>query len=258
MNNVDASEIQIDALEIESTLDGSSTLIDRATGITYRSLFGAYTESTYVFVEGSRVFSKKGPWNILEFGLGGGSNLMSTLKRYRENHSTAALHYHAIERAPVLPAIAQELHKAHGFYSDLELLLSALNMALEIPKQPLFMKHPSLNITLTLWLGDFRRAKLPRATFDAVYHDPFDPRVNPDGWTDAWFSAARHAMKDDGILTTYSAATPTRRAMAKAGLHVGIQPGVGGKREMTGASPNPKSLQGYKLLPAHKQPGATR
>ena len=75
----DAKTIQIESLEIESTADGSSTLIDRATGITYRSVYGAASESSHVFVEGTRVFTREGPWNILEFGLGGGTNLLTTL-----------------------------------------------------------------------------------------------------------------------------------------------------------------------------------
>ena len=254
MNNADASQIQIEALEIEATQDGSSTLIDRSTGITYRSLFGAYTESTYVFVEGTRVFSKQGPWHILEFGLGAGSNLLSTLRRYREKNCTQKLNYHAIERAPIPPALATQLHQGQTSTEDLEFFSSLLKQAHETSEQPLVYQHPSLNITLTLWVGDFQAAILPQATFDAVYHDPFDPQVNPDGWTDAWFKIAKQAMKDSGILTTYSAATATRKALARAGLYSGIQPGVGGKREMTGASPNAECLSGYKILPAHKQP----
>lgn len=237
MNNVGASQIQIGAFEIEATQDGSSTLMDTTTGITYRALFGAYTESTDVFAEDTPVFSKKGPWHILEFGLGGCGNLRSTLKRYRENAYTAQLHYHVIERARISPTLRRDLLRNHSSTQNPYLFYSILKKAHENSKQPQVFQHPSLNITLILWLGDFQTAKLPRATCGAVYHDSFDPKVNPEGWTDAWSSIAKQAMQDDRILTTDSAATAIRRALTKAGLYPGMQPGVGGKRERTGASP---------------------
>jgi len=255
LNQEGTSQIQIEALEIQPTKDGSSTLIDRGTGITYRSVYGAATESSYVFVEGTRVFSRSGPWRILEFGLGGGTSFLSTIKHYRNEGLSAPLDYHAIERAPILESLAQTLHQsAHP--QDVTLLCDALKQGRGNTKQQIICRHPALNITLTLWIGDFRDAQLPKKSFDAVYHDPFDPQVNPDGWSDTWFSIARHAMKDHAILTTYSAASAIRRTMAKAGLYIGTQPGSGGKREMTGASPSAQCLTGYKLLPAHKQPAS--
>jgi tRNA U34 5-methylaminomethyl-2-thiouridine-forming methyltransferase MnmC len=257
MNNVDAGQIRIGALAIEATQDGSSTLIDTPTGSTYRALLEAYTESSYVFVEGTRVFSQKGPWHILEFGLGGGSKLRSTLKRYLENGYTAQLHYHAIERAPISPTLGQDLLRNHSSTQDLHLLSRILDKAHENSKQPQVFQHPSLNITLTtLWLGDFQTARLPRGTFGAVYHGPFHPRVNPEGLTDDWFSIAKQAIKEDRILRAYSAPTAIRRAMTKAGLYPGMQPGVGGKGEMPGASPCANHLKRRRILPDHKQAAA--
>ena len=40
----DAKTIQVESLELETTADGSATLIHRATGITYRSVYGAASE----------------------------------------------------------------------------------------------------------------------------------------------------------------------------------------------------------------------
>ncbi len=249
-----AKAIQVESLEVEPTADGSATLIDRATGITYRSVYGAASESAHVFVEGTRVFSRKGPWHILEFGLGGGTNLLTTLAHYREHGFQESLHYHAIERALIEPALASQLHQESAHPADLEFLCNALNEGRASGTNHCVFEHPTLGVTLTVWIGDFRQAQLPATYFDAVYHDPFGPQVNPDGWTDTWFTIAHKAMKPHGILTTYSAASAVRRAMAQAGLFLGTQPGSGGKREMTGASPSLKHLCGYKPLSAKKQP----
>ena len=250
----DARTIQVESLEVEPTADGSATLIDRATGITYRSVYGAASESAHVFVEGTRVFSRKGPWSILEFGLGGGTNLLTTLAHYRERQLEQTLHYQAIERALIQPVLAQKLHIETAHPEDLAFLIHALSEGGRGTETAPSFQHPSLNVKLTLSIGDFRDAQLPETYFDAVYHDPFGPQVNPDGWTDTWFKIAHQAMKPHAILTTYSAASAVRRAMAQAGLFLGTQPGSGGKREMTGASPALEHLSGYKPLPSSKQP----
>ena len=253
----DAKTIEVESLEVETTADGSSTLIDRATGITYRSVYGAASESAHVFVQGTRIFSRPGPWHILEFGLGGGTNFLTTLHHYREHGYEEKICYHAIERALIQPQLASELHREHGQQKDLQFLCDVLmqGRSNNDSKQQTF-SHPNLNAELTIWLGDFRDAQLPESYFDAVYHDPFGPQVNPDGWTEAWFTTARRAMKPHAILTTYSAASAVRRAMAGAGLYLGTQPGSGGKREMTGASPSLEHLLHYKPLPPGKQPSA--
>lgn len=250
-----ANTIQVESLEVEATADGSNTLIDRATGITYRSVYGAAAESAHVFVKGTRIFSRKGPWKILEFGLGAGTNILTTLAHYRELGLELQLNYHAIERSLIQASLGSQLHRDSAHPEDVDFLCSIFSEGSDAKTT---FQHPNLNVCFTLWLGDFREAHLPKAYFDAVYHDPFGPQVNPDGWTDTWFKMAYAAMQPHGILTTYSAASAVRRAMAKAGLFLGTQPGSGGKREMTGASPALEHLSDYKPLPPSKQPGPTR
>ena len=250
-----AHTIQTDLLEVETTDDGSTTLVDRATGITYRSIYGAASEAAHVFVEGTRIFSRVGPWSILEFGLGGGTNLLTTLSHYRAQNLQDELNYHAIERALIGSSLGSQLHRESAHPDDLDFLCNILTQA---NQSMTVFRHPKLNVRFTLWPGDFREAQLPKAYFDAVYHDPFDPQVNPDGWTETWFKIALAAMQPHAILTTYSAATAVRRAMARAGLFLGSLPGSRGKREMTGASPALEHLLGYQALSASKQPGPSQ
>lgn len=68
--------------------------------------------------------------------------------------------------------------------------------------------------------------------FDLIYFDAFGARVQPELWTEAMFSKMYHALKKNGVLTTYSAKGSVRRAMQTVGLHVERLPGPPGKREM--------------------------
>lgn len=254
MSLQDTQSIDVRALEIERTADGSATLIHRESGLTYRSTFGAHTESTYVFVEGTRVFESPGPRRVLEFGLGAGTSFLATLSRYRTMGIQAPLVYHAIEQAPIAPLLARRLHAATALPDDLACLEQALGKSQNATTPAICVEHPTLPVCLTVWVGHFQNAVLPSKFFNAVYHDPFGPKVNPDGWSVPWFRQARQAMQDGAILTTYSAASSVRQAMAQAGLYLGARPGSGGKREMTGAATLPASLLGFKLLRAAKQP----
>ncbi|MFO7884188.1 MAG: MnmC family methyltransferase, partial [Desulfobacteraceae bacterium] len=56
------------------------------------------------------------------------------------------------------------------------------------------------------------------------------------------------ASAKDAVLTTYSAATSARAAMAVAGWYIARAPGALGKREMTVASKNPDKLSHLKRV----------
>ena len=68
--------------------------------------------------------------------------------------------------------------------------------------------------------------------FDLVYYDAFGARVQPELWTEDIFAKMYDAMKDGGVLVTYSAKGSVRRAMQTVGFRVERLPGPPGKREM--------------------------
>ncbi len=92
--------------------------------------------------------------------------------------------------------------------------------------------------TLRLWVGDARQtlAVLPQARYDAVFLDPFSPRVEPDSWEPEFLAALARSMAPGGMLSTYSAATRVRAGLSAAGLAVGPGRRVGAKAEGTLAS----------------------
>ncbi|MBA1438712.1 MAG: hypothetical protein FAF05_06990 [Epsilonproteobacteria bacterium] len=63
--------------------------------------------------------------------------------------------------------------------------------------------------------------------FDVVYQDAFSPAVNPVLWTQEYFADIAKAIKDDGVLTTYSTALKTRLALHYNGFEVYLNTGDG-------------------------------
>ncbi len=251
----DARTICVENLEIIATPDGSQTLRDPASGITYRSTYGARTEARHVFVEGTRLFTQPGPHRVLELGLGGGTNFLETLCVRAEKAPNAELIYHAIERAPIAPNLARQLHQAEdpARAAALTILTRALAHFHQTRATRVEHHEASLGVTLVVHCGEWRSVTL-QETFDAIYHDPFDPQVNEEAWTKACFGWVAEHMTDQALLTTYSAAGAVRRNLAAAGLYTGWRPGAGGKREMTAAAKSRDALSGYQLCSTSKQP----
>jgi chorismate dehydratase len=94
---------------------------------------------------------------------------------------------------------------------------------------------------LRLLVGDASSAltRLPASErFDAVFLDPFSPRVEPDLWSAPFLARIAERMAPGSVLSTYSAATAVRAVLHAAGLRVGRGARVGHKREGTLASPD--------------------
>ena len=68
--------------------------------------------------------------------------------------------------------------------------------------------------------------------FNLIYFDAFGARVQPELWSEEIFRKMFNALKENGVLTTYSAKGSVRRAMQAVGFTVERLPGPPGKREM--------------------------
>ena len=72
--------------------------------------------------------------------------------------------------------------------------------------------------------------------YNIIYFDAFGARVQPELWTEAIFKKMFNALKEEGVLVTYSAKGSVRRAMQDVGFAVERLPGPPGKREMLRAT----------------------
>ena len=229
-------------IDIIETADGSRTLYDRDRHISYRAKAGAVTESRFVFVEGSGLVARPGPWRVLELGFGAAVNFTQTVRALLEA-GVERLDYHAVEYAPV----AAELLAFHDGEAG-ELARRALGLAADGGQAVQvvgFDGRVCLHLYPMAWLDVARELDAGGDTLrvDAVYFDPFGPRSEPESWTTACFALARAHMTPDALLATYSAATRVKRRLLEAGLHVGRANGPGRKREITFAAREPGVLE---------------
>ena len=217
-------------LERIPTADGSTTLRHRRLGVLYRSAHGACIESDHVFIRGAMV---KGlpPWRVLELGFGEARNFRGAVDAAYERGAT--LLYCAVDHEPIPPGLVM------GDGLGAALAREALAEVRRTGEPAIFEQGL---VRLVLHPKNWADVSLEKESFDAVFHDPFAPAVNPEAWTQGCFSWSREAMSPSGILATYSAAGHVRRAMARAGLFVAVAAGPGKKREITFASPSEGSL----------------
>ncbi|WNW03046.1 tRNA (5-methylaminomethyl-2-thiouridine)(34)-methyltransferase MnmD [Tenacibaculum sp. HL-MS23] len=212
--------------EIIITSDGSTTIHLPDWNEHYHSKHGAIQEAYHVFIKSGLALQNKSEISILEIGFGTGLNCFIT---FLESDKT--VNYVGVEAYPV---VSEEVAK--------------LNYVAELKatsKQGFFDKMHSLSwedkheITKDFYLTKrqqfFKDIEYEEA-FDLVYFDAFGAEHQPDLWTEDIFKRMFEALKENGILVTYSAKGSVRRAMQAVGFTVERLPGPPGKREMLRAT----------------------
>ena len=92
-------------------------------------------------------------------------------------------------------------------------------------------------IKVNIYLRDARYViKEINKKYDAVFLDPFSPLKSPELYTTEFFLILKNLLKNDGIILTYTSASPVRSAMVHAGLYIGEGPLFGRKSGGTVAS----------------------
>lgn len=227
------------------TADGSRTLFDSEQQVHFRSLDGAQNESNYVFIESSLIRSWPQQWSILELGFGTAMNFRQSA--YAARAAGTKLIYTVVEHAPITGEKFREL-TAHQ-PSPMPELDEMIAQLLDTLQERDYAELSDEQIELKFYHQSWQNCQLPPALeVQAIYHDPFGPRSNPDCWGVECFRWEVAHLHPQGRLVTYAAATDARRAMVQAGLAIGSLPGAGRKREMTVAAWSDEGLEGTKLL----------
>lgn len=212
-----------------TTSDGSKTIQIEGWNEQYHSLHGAVQEARHVFIaQGLSLFTNRNI-DILEIGFGTGLNTLVTLVHAEK--LKLKIRYTGVEAYPVSEAELKQLNyisvlKAGDFESHFQKIHSCP-----------WEKDTSItkNFILKKRLHDFMDIE-DKNNFDLVYFDAFGARVQPELWTEIIFKKMFDAMRDSGILVTYSAKGSVRRAMQSVGFKVERLPGPPGKREMLRAT----------------------
>lgn len=215
--------------EIIITSDGSTTIHLPEWNEQYHSKHGAIQEAYHVFIKHGLETCTKSEISILEIGFGTGLNAFITLLE-SENQSRK-IRYDGVEAYPVPMDEVEQLN----YVSELNAssLQGQFDTMHDIPWEE--RSDISDNFSLIKRKQFFDEIE-DENKFDLVYFDAFGARVQPDLWTEEIFAIMFKAMKENGILVTYSAKGSVRRAMQAVGFTVERLPGPPGKREMLRAT----------------------
>jgi len=184
--------------------------------------------------------------NILEIGFGTGLNLLLLADAYLYGEAGASIKFHSIEAYPISAKTASSFNfKDHLSYPELVQKLPPLFNSLQ---KGYNTKQFIAGIDATIFYGLFEDYDADNIQFDFVFHDAFSPKVNPELWTKNTFVKLKSMSARNCILTTYSAASKAKGAMAAAGWKLAKAPGALGKREMTVASLNPEKLAEFERV----------
>ena len=229
--------------KIITTSDGSKTIQIEDWNEQYHSIHGAIQEANHVFLKHGLLFyseyqtSQKShvennqnadEISILEIGFGTGLNAFLTLIDAEKRKQT--INYAGIEAYPVELDEINQLNYVELIsekHADIFKTMHSL---------PWEKQHQiSASFKLKKQQKFFQDIKA-EAEFNIIYFDAFGARVQPDLWTEDIFTIMFKALKDNGVLVTYSAKGSVRRAMQAVGFSVERLPGPPGKREMLRAT----------------------
>lgn len=193
------------------------------------SMSGAYEEALLKHVNPSGLLGKSGLLRVIDLGFGMGYNSLALINELYKINKNIKLEIVAFERNNEYANLLENITFNDERDKIFSLFISAFKGKIGVECD--FWK-------LNILFGDARKniQNLDNNIFDAVFHDPFSPAKNPELWSLDFFKEERRVIKEDGIITTYSAAPQIRRAIYEAGFQIGRGPSVGPKKEGTLAS----------------------
>jgi len=154
--------------------------------------------------------------NILDICFGLGFNTLATLLFYKQNSLKSKIKIYSPELdASLVKSLVNFIYPKE--FEEFKPVIEA------ICKDGIYEDN---DFYIEVFLGDAREY-IKRFTnkFDIVYQDAFSPSTNPILWTKEYFSDISNAMKEDGILTTYSTALKTRLALYENGFNIYLNTG---------------------------------
>lgn len=215
-------------LELIITEDGSHSVMNKTLNEGYHSRYGAISESSHVYIETGLSFAANNlkSINLLEIGLGTGLNALLSYKWAITNN--IKINYTGIEPFPVPAEILEELN-----YPKIENFPDANNIFRHIHQCKSNQLSKVNDFFSFIWKNTtIEKVPLNPDYYNVVYFDAFAPQIQPQLWTEIIFSKIFKAMKNGGILTTYSAKGSVRRNLQTAGFTVERLSGPKGKREI--------------------------
>ena len=208
-------------LKQKMTGDSSITFFNEKYQEHYHSTKGAVEESFEKFVKPCRIaeLAKKGKMVILDVCFGVGYNSAAAIDVALESNPCCVIEIIGLENDQNILDEMKNLNPAFKYYDILK------------------GSKSDERIRLKILLGDARDTiKQVKEKVDAVFFDPFSPKVCPELWTEEFFADIKKVMKPGAILTTYSCARIVRDNMKAVGFKVEDGPVLGRRGPATIAS----------------------
>jgi len=221
--------------KVITTGDGSKTIQIEEWNEQYHSIHGALQEALHVFIKtGLQYCYSEGKEeslkniSILEIGFGTGLNALLTA--IEAEKLRLKIDYVGVEAYPVSYEELQQLNYTQIISNTTQDLFDVIHES-SWGKQENISPFFSIK-TRKQFFNDIT----DKEVFDLIYFDAFGARVQPELWTEDIFKIMFKALKQNGVLVTYSAKGSVRRAMQTVGFTVERLPGPPGKREMLRAT----------------------
>ena len=142
--------------------------------------------------------------NILDICYGLGFNTLATLYYYKKNNLTSKVNIFSPELDATLISSLKNFTYPEEFDEFKHIILELCENGI----------YDDDSFHIEIFLGDAREyVRKFKNRFDIVYQDAFSPSSNPSLWTLEYFSDIKNAIKEDGVLTTYSIALAIRLAL---------------------------------------------
>jgi tRNA U34 5-methylaminomethyl-2-thiouridine-forming methyltransferase MnmC len=218
--------------EIVTTRMGVVSIRDNVTQEIMHNPVGPWVEANSLYIQQSHLARRLSEISaeelvIFDVGLGAAANALAALHCARALKTRRPLRLVSFERNLDLLQFAldnagQFEHFA-GFETAVESILSS-------------GQWQESEIVWELRHGDFREWIERESNFaHVIFYDPYSFKKNQDMWSTEIFSQVRKKSAADGMLLTYSRATPIRVSLLMAGFYVGSGISTGAKDETTQA-----------------------
>lgn len=198
--------MNFESLSKQTTDDGSITFWNSKFGESYHSKHGAYREALEKHVEACQVkelASKQNEIKILDVCFGLGYNSFVAIKEVLLINPQIKIEIIALENDPEIVEKISEIE-----YGD-----NLKNIVKD------FVDN---NSCIKLAFGDARDTikDLSSNFFDAIFFDPFSPKVCPELWTEEFINDVISKAKPGAYISTYSCARIVKDNFAKAGCKI--------------------------------------
>ncbi len=201
---------------VRTTEDGSKTVYSEQFKQYYHSVFGAKTESEWVYIDLGYLdaIKKFEEIRILEVGFGTGLNAFLSQKMADEHQIPTS--YIGLEAFPIQPDLFQSLNEDLQIYHTCEW------------ERPLWLSKCFSFEKKEIQVENYESNQ----TFHLIYFDAFAPDAQPELWTAEIFKKLKKLLVQGGILTTYCSKVMVQKNLKQAGYKIEKHKGPPHKREI--------------------------